>query len=91
MNVQVTISNHALTRAAKRGVSMQEIEEVLRRGRPVAAEFGRQARVLVFPYSKDWRGSYYAQKRVKVIYAVVSSAITVVTVISYYGSWRDET
>jgi hypothetical protein len=42
----------------------------------------------VFDFAQNWKGRFYLQKRVRVIYATKEEAIVVVTVFVYYGKWE---
>jgi hypothetical protein len=86
---RIHLPPHAVMRAAKRGVTLEEITEVVQLGSPVEADFGRFARVMVFPFRQEWRGIYHDQKKARVIFAVEGDLAVVVTVISYCGTWRD--
>jgi len=71
----------------ERGVSEDDIRDVLARGRPAEAYGGRQALELVFPYNSHWQGRFYEQKRVKIVYVEEGDDQVVITVYSYYGRW----
>lgn len=85
--MDVHISRHTLARALRRGVTAEEILDVVVTGRPVPAELGRFAREKTYDFRADWQGRYYEQKKVKVIYVVEAGEAWTVTVISYYGKW----
>lgn len=90
MNVLTRIDPHTLTQAIRRGVSTAEIEEVLRTGTEIPAKKGRRSRSKVFPFYSLWKGHYYPQKRVEVIYTMEDCVMITVTVYSYFGEWRVE-
>jgi hypothetical protein len=85
--VGVVIIDHARRRMPERGVSEDEVREVLARGQPAEARGGRQALELVFPYNTYWQGRFHEQKRVRVIYAEEGPDQVVITVYAYYGRW----
>jgi hypothetical protein len=71
-----------------RGISEEEITEVLLGGSSLSATRGRQAREMVFPYRSLWRGRWYAQKKVKVVYVEEEGVAVTVTAYAYYGEWE---
>jgi hypothetical protein len=85
--VGVVIIDHARRRMPERGVSEDEVREVLARGQPAEARGGRQALELIFPYNTYWQGRFYEQKRVRVVYAEEGPDQVVITVYAYYGRW----
>jgi hypothetical protein len=100
---EIQIDPHTLRRAEERGVSVQEIEIVIREGEPLQASRGREAKFKVFDFYSIWNGRYYEQKKVTVVgsvlrvllghYPVVyllGSAIVTVTVYAFYGRWMAE-
>ncbi len=86
--MRIQIDPHCLERAAERGASREEIDEVIRTGSAVPARGGRLARVKVFEFRKPWRGVFYEQKMIKVIYLQEDDLATTVTVYVFYGSWK---
>jgi hypothetical protein len=76
----VAIIDHARRRMPERGVSEDEVRQVLARGQPAEARGGRQALELAFPYNTYWQGQFYEQKRVKIIYAEEGPDQVVITV-----------
>jgi len=85
--MKIRIETHALERAVERGATPQEIEEVVRTGQLTAAKFGRLAKSKVYEFDALWKGRFFEQKRVEVIYAVERGVIIVVTVYVFYGWW----
>ncbi len=71
-----------------RGISEEEILDVLRSGWPVPAARGRLAKEKVFLFGSLWRGRPYAQKKVKVVYVEEEGAMITVTAYAYYGEWE---
>ena len=87
--MEIEIDPHTIERAGERGTSLEEIEEVIRTGHPMEARAGRLCKFKVFEFSGHWRGRYYEQKRVEVVYTVEGGAIITVTVYVFYGRWRE--
>ena len=86
--MEIRIEPHTLIQALKRGVSADEIREVLRDGIDSPAKHGRNVRSLVHEFGGRWKGRRYAQKRVEAIYTVENCVMITVTVYCYYGDWR---
>jgi hypothetical protein len=72
-----------------RGISEEEIVDVLRSGTPAPASHGRLAKEKIYPFGTAWRGRIYPQKKVRVVYVVEEGLMVTVTAISYYGRWED--
>jgi hypothetical protein len=85
--MKIRIDPHALVRMPLRGVSAEEVAEVLHRGQEAPARGQRHAKEMVFTHEKMWVGRYYPQKKVKVVYMIAGDEIVVVTVLAYYGLW----
>ena len=83
--MKIRIDPHALARMPFRGVSAEEVAEVLRRGEEAQARGERRAKEMVFAHGKIWAGRHYDQKKVKVVYVIEEDEIVVVTVLAYYG------
>lgn len=83
----IRIESHTLRQAAKRGISIGEIEEVARTGSPMPAKHGRLAKYKVFDLLGPWRGEHYRQKRVEVVYVIEKGVIITVTAYAFYGQW----
>ena len=88
--MRIQIDPHTLERASERGSNVRQIEDVLRTGTPVTAGGGRLAKAKVYDYHGLWKGRYYDQQMVKVIYAVEGDALITVTVVVHYGRWPEE-
>jgi hypothetical protein len=54
--MELRISDHAARRAAERGASLTEIEEVIRSGSAVPAKYGRMAKAKVFEFRAERNG-----------------------------------
>ncbi len=87
---EIRIDPHTVQRAEERGVSVQEIEIVIREGEPVEAARGRAARFKVFDFYSIRNGRSYDQKKVLVVYQIHGSVIVTVTVYAFYGRWMAE-
>jgi hypothetical protein len=85
--MKIRIDPHALARMPSRGVSAEEVAEVLQRGEEVPARGERHAKEMVFAHAHLWAGRHYDQKKVKVVYMIEGEEIVVVTVLAYYGLW----
>jgi hypothetical protein len=85
--MKIRIDPHALARMPLRGVSTEEVAEVLRLGEEAHARGERRAKEMVFAHEKPWAGRHYDQKKVKVVYMEEDDEIVVVTVLAYYGRW----
>lgn len=88
--MKIQIDSHTLERAIERGVSIEEIENVIYNGIPVKAKQDRLGKVLVFNFNKVRNGKYYEHKRVEVYYIIEYEAIITVTVYAFYGRWENE-
>ena len=85
--MHIWIDPHTLERAAERGATQEEIEDVIRTGIPVPARGNRLARAKIMEFRRVWRGVYYEQKKIEVIYVVEQEVAITVTVYVYYGRW----
>lgn len=74
----------------ERGVTEQEVKEVIRRGRPSDARVPRLRLEMVFTAGYDWKGRPYPHKLVKAIFVRRGDEVVIVTVYSYYGRWEVE-
>jgi len=78
---------HLAARMAQRGVSSDEIEEVVNTGWPATdMKPGVEGRVKVFPYNAGWEGKLFSEKEVTVYYKCEEGRIVVLTVKARYGS-----
>ncbi len=88
-NFKITAANlhpHLQARMRQRGVTLEEIERTINNGSQVTdAKPGTLGKVLVFPYEKEWEGSFYAEKEVMVYYKVHGEEHILLTVIARYG------
>jgi hypothetical protein len=88
--MEIRIEPHTLKRARERGVSPEQIEDVLRTGELSPAYGGRSAKSKVYAYDDIWMGRRYDHQLVKVIYAVEGGLIVTVTVVASYGRWEGQ-
>ena len=78
---------HLAARMAQRGVSADEVEEVVNDGWPATdAKPGMEGCVKVFPYNGEWEGKLFAEKEVVVYFKRADDRIVVLTVKARYGS-----
>ena len=82
------LTRHAQERMRQRGVTDEEVRQVLLHGRQVGARGPRRARELVFTQGYWWQGRRYPHKLVRVVYAMEDGTPVVVTVYAHYGRWR---
>lgn len=88
--MKVQIDPHTLERALERGVTEEEILDVLATGSTIPAKGGRLGKVKIYPFRRNRLGTYYPQKRIEVIYALEDDQIVTVTVYAFYGEWENE-
>ncbi len=86
--MKIQIDPHTLERAEERGATRKEIEEVIRAGTPEPSRGNRLAKSKVFEFRRVWRGEYYEQKKVQVIYILTGDVAITVTVYVFYGRWE---
>ncbi len=85
------IHPHLRARMLQRGVTREQIEETLERGRDATdAKPGTHGKVLVFRYSDYWEGKFYKQKEVTVYYKLVGDKMMLLTVKARYGEHSEE-
>lgn len=87
--MKIQIDPHTVERAEERGASRDEIEDVIRNGRPIPAKSGRQARAKVYRYGRERQGKHFDHRRVEVIYVTEGEAVVTVTVYVFYGKWEE--
>ena len=87
--MEILIDQHTLERAAERGTSEDEIEEVIRTGLPMQAKYGRLCKAKVFEFRGKRHRKYFEQKRVEVVYRMESNSIFTITVYVFYGKWEE--
>ena len=85
--MRIYIARHTLERAEERGTTQAEIEEVIENGTVYPARNNRQAKEKTFPFSTQWNGTWYAEKRVRVVYVEENDTIFTITVYVFYGQF----
>jgi hypothetical protein len=85
--VEIQIESHTLQRAGERGVTRDQIIDVIRTGRPCPCGPKRLARMKIYGYHGVWNGRFYDQQMVKVIYVVEKNVA--ITGDRYYGRWQE--
>jgi len=86
--MEMRIDSHALERAEERGVTREEIKEVVRTGFVISAKYGRRGRAKIYDFKQKRHNKYYEQKRVEVFYGIEKERIIVVTAYVFYGKWE---
>jgi len=86
--MKIQIDPHTLQRAEERGTNAKEIRDVIKTGFNVPAKYGRSGKAKIYDFNQTRNGKYYAQKRVEVIYTIVTDIIITVTVYVFYGKWK---
>lgn len=87
--MDVIYPNHAKANMEERGVTEEEIEEVLRTGSTIRGQFGRQITTKVLTEGYERRGRSYPHKEVQLIHISESSGIIIVTVKTRYGRFEE--
>lgn len=88
--MKIRIDPHTLVRSEERGVTEEEIREVLETGDRFGAMHGRLGKTKVFPFQAHRLGRFYEEKRVEVIYAQEGDTVVTVTVYAFYGKWEEK-
>jgi hypothetical protein len=86
--MQIRIDPHTSERAAERGASEWEIEQVINTGLPIPAKYGRLAKAKVYDFRQVRNGKSYEQKRIEVVYMMERDVAITVTVYVFYGKWE---
>jgi len=81
----IRLSAHALSYSAKRGFTVDEVEDTIRTGRWEPAELGRIECRKRLPFNREWNKRLYATKEVRPISVEEADEIVVVTVYTYYS------
>lgn len=89
--MNIVYSNHARENMEERGVTEEEIEEVLRTGSTIQGQFGRQITTKVLAEGYERRGRRYPHKEVQLIHITESGGIIIVTVKTRYGRFEETT
>lgn len=88
--MEIQIDAHSLERAIERGVTVEEIKEVIYKGQEIPAKYGKLGKMKIFPFNKKRLSKFYEEKRVEVYYVIESKKIITVTVYAFYGSWEEK-
>ncbi len=88
--MEIQIDLHTLERAEERGISEEEIREVINSGFSISAKYGRVGKAKIFEFKQKRYDKYYEQKRAEVFYTIKEEVIVTVTVYVFYGKWEVE-
>lgn len=80
----VRLSAHASSYLAKRGFTIDDVEDAIRSSPWKLAEMGRFQCYKNFPFNREWNGKVYETKQVRPIFIEQTSEILVITVYTYY-------
>ena len=84
--LEADLHPHLKARMYQRGITWQEIEQVLNEGWEAGdAKAGTSGKVLIFSYQAEWEGQFYAEKEVTVYYKVTEKRIVLLTAKARYG------
>jgi hypothetical protein len=75
-------------RAKERGVTEEEVIDVIRSGFIIPAKHGRKGKAKIYSFGKRRLNKYYEQKRVEVFYKDEEDCIITITVFAFYGHWE---
>jgi hypothetical protein len=82
---------HLRARMLQRGVTKEEIEQTLEKGKDAKdAKLGTHGKVLVFLYNKYWEDKFYKQKEVTVYYKLIGDETMILTAKARYGECFEE-
>ena len=87
--MNVLFIDHARQNMEERGVSDEEVIEVLATGTTSQGRYGRQITTKVLTEGYERRGISYAQKEVQLVHVYESSAIIIITVKTRYGRFEE--
>ena len=80
----IRFSAHALGYVAKRGFSLEEVEEAIRLKHWAPAELNHLECRMEFSYNQFWNGNFYHIKQVRPIFIEDPDEIVVITVYTYF-------
>jgi hypothetical protein len=80
----VRFSAHALSYTSRRGFTVEEVEDTIRRSQWEPAELRRWQSRQDFPFGQEWNGRVYTAKQVRPVFVEEETEIVVVTVYTYY-------
>ena len=86
----VEFTRHARRRMLERGAVESEVVHTIKTGAECPAALPKLCTEMVFRHGYEWEGRMYAHKQFRVIYTEEGSTTTVVTVITRYGEWDNE-
>ena len=86
----IEFTRHARLKMEERGAVESEVIHTIQMGAECPADPPKLCKETVFRHGYEWDGRLYAHKQVRVIYAEEGSTTTVVTVITRYGEWNNE-
>ena len=87
--MNVLYIDHARQNMEERGVSDEEVIEVLATGITSQGRYGRQITTKVLTEGYERRGISYAHKEVQLVHVYESSAIIIITVKTRYGRFEE--
>lgn len=77
---------HLRARMEQRGITRQEIDRTVNEGwEAINAKVGTLGTVMVFPYEREWEGTFYESKEVTVYFKLVDQRTILLTVKAHYG------
>jgi hypothetical protein len=80
------IHHHIKIRMLQRGISIEEIETTINKGRDADdAIQGTIGKVFVFPYNTEWEGKFFEEKEVTVYYKYKGEKFVILTAKTRYG------
>ena len=88
--VNFRFTSHARLRMRQRGTVESEVIDTINLGTECPAYPPKLGREMVFRSGYEFEGTVYAHKQVRVFYAEEGTTTVVVTVITRYGEWKDE-
>ena len=80
----IRLSTHAQTYTARRGFTIEEVEEAIRTAPWEPAEQGRLQCRKNFPYHRLWNGKMYETKQVRPVFVDETHDIVTITVYTYF-------
>lgn len=86
--MDVIYPNHARENMRERGVTEEEIEEVLANGSTIQGQLGRQITTKVLTVGYEQRGRSYPHKEVQLVHICESGAIITTTLKTRYGRFE---
>jgi hypothetical protein len=87
--MKIQIDPHTLERAIERGISIAEIEDVIKSGTLILAKYGKTGKSKVFDFKKTRNGKFYDQKKIDVFYLIEDNVTITVTAYAFYGTWEE--